>query len=207
MNEINLENALIPYEYDFLKMIMSDGKKHELTIVRDIDYTAHIKNIKDMENLTKEEKEALITPIREEMKNEDFISLIQCENNALELMEYDREELTAMQLKDLHNKLHMLYGLRSRSSEFTGQTVFFRAKDLKYVHGAKKSYKNIDNVPKLLQTLEKKGYIGKYDYKESRTSENLYYLTPKCKELSTQLNIDEKDFKTYWKEYKERTGL
>ena len=36
MQNISLENALIPYESDFLKMLMAKGKKNELTIIDDI---------------------------------------------------------------------------------------------------------------------------------------------------------------------------
>lgn len=207
MNDINLENALIPYEYDFLKMIMADGTNYQLTMVRDIDYEEHIKSIKSKDNLSNEEKEAIIKGVRKEMESEDIVTLIECENNAFDLMDIEREDLTSQQLKDLHNKLHNLYGLRSRSDKFTGKKVFFKFNDLKYVHGRKSAYKNIDNLSKLLQNLESKGYIGKYDYKDNRTSENLYYLTPMCEELSSQLNLTENDFKTYWNEYKERTGI
>ena len=34
-NKIALENALIPYESNFLKLIMAKGKKHELTLLND----------------------------------------------------------------------------------------------------------------------------------------------------------------------------
>lgn len=211
MNKINLENALIPYEYDFLKMLMAKGNKYELTIVRDIDYAEHIKDIKNTD-LPNDVKNAMIDKIQEEMSRDDVISLIECENNALELFKFDDvysvSDLNNMQLKELPNKINMLYGFRGISSEHK-QRVFFRVSDLKSTYFKRKAYQNIDNVPKLLQSLTKKGYLDKYEYQISngRKTENLYYLTPMCEELSTQLNLTEKEFNTYWNEYKERTGL
>ena len=204
MNDINLENALIPYENDFLKMLLAKGNKTELTMVRDVDYEELIKDTEQMEDLPKDIKEYRINEINKEMARDDIISIIECENNVFEIMGVYREELTQLQKKEIPNKMLLLYGLRGKSSEHKDERVFFRVSDLRNIYGSRRAYKNIDNVPKLLDSLFKKGYLGKYEHKQE--NENLYYLTTKCDDIISEFEPT-KTFDEYWKEYKEKTGL
>ena len=213
MNQINLENALIPYENDFLKMLMATGNKYELTILRDINLNEHILNVKDAEYVTEEEKEAILNQIRED----GAITITECENNAIphiwvrtysdddeQTRLTSKEQLSNQQLNELPTKLNMLYGIRGTSNIHTKTRVFFRVSDLKNIYGQRKAYKNIDDVPKLLNSLYEKGYLGKYEQKLGK--ENLYYLTPNCEKISSEFKA-EKSFEDYWTSYKKETGL
>ena len=219
MNKINLENALIPYENDFLKMLMADGKKYELSILYDINLAEHIKEIKSQPYIEPQEKEEIwIKPISKIMKREDVFTITECENNAIphiRIRSYSdddleqsrltsKEHLTSQQLKELPTKLNMLYGIRGTSSIHTNHRIFFRVSDLKNIYGQRKAYKNIDNIPKLLNSLYDKGYLGKYEQKLGK--ENLYYLTDKCKKISSEFEPT-KSFDEYWNSYKTKTGL
>ena len=216
MDYINLENALIPYEYDFLDMLLAKGKSKELTILyNDFDLIDEDGNMADIDF------DAVTT-------------LTECENNALELInyqirqktknklksngfdEYEIEEklkdfepietkadLTQSQLKGLTQKLLAIYGFRNAGANHKS-TIFFRYSDLKNYYGKRTAYKNIDNVPQLLQTLHNKGYLGKYELKHSK--ENLYYLTPKCENLTTDFKL-KKSYDRYVTDYYLNAGL
>lgn len=190
MDYINLENALIPYEYDFINMLLAKGKSKELTILyNDVDLIDEDGNLINVDA--------------------DAITLTQCENNVIAEMndklqarldgEADiietKGDLNNQQLKELPQKLLAKYGFRSQSAD---QIIFFRYTDLKNYYSKLAAYKNIDNVPQLLQTLHNKGYLGKYEYKHGK--ENLYYLTPKCKNLTTDFKL-KKSYHNYVTEY------
>ena len=169
MDYINLENALIPYEYDFLNMIMAKGKTNELKIL----YTNN--DLQDAEGNSKDiDLDAIIT-------------LTECENNALELInnEYIKSfaDLSPNELKTIPFKLNAIYGLRSAGANHKDK-IFFRYSDLKGIYYRYNAFKNVDNVPGLLQSLHNKGYLGKYEYKQGK--ENLYYLTPLCETLTSK---------------------
>ena len=218
MNQINLENALIPYENDFLKMLMATGNKYELSILYDINLNEKVKDIRSQEYIEDPEKEVMINKIRETMKREDVFTIIECENNAIPYIRVrsysdddleqsrltSKEHLTTQQLNELPNKLNMMYGIRGTSSIHTNNRIFFRVSDLKNIYGQRKAYKNIDNVPKLLNSLYDKGYLGKYEQKLGK--ENLYYLTDKCKKISSEFEPT-KSFDEYWNSHKRKTGL
>ena len=216
MNKINLENALIPYENDFLKMLMAQGNKYELSILYDIDFEEQIRDIKSRNYITADEKEELIEPIRETMKREDVFSIKECENNAIPYIRVrtytddleqtvltSKDQLSNQQLKELPNKLNMLYGIRGTSNNHKAR-IFFRVSDLKNIYGKRKAYKNIENVSKLLNSLYDKGYLGKYEYKLG--NENLYYLTHNCEDISSEFEA-RMTFNDYWDKYKDETGL
>lgn len=183
MDYINLENALIPYEYDFLNMIMAKGKANELKIL----YTDN--DLQDAEgNLKDIDLDAIIT-------------LTECENNALELINNEYIEsfadLSPNELKTIPFKLNAIYGLRSAGANHKDK-IFFRYSDLKGIYYRYNAFKNVDNVPGLLQSLHNKGYLGKYEYKQGK--ENLYYLTPLCETLTSKF-APKKSYNQYVNDY------
>ena len=182
MDYINLENALIPYEYDFLKMIMADGKKYELTILYDVDPND-------------------IAP-----GNADKLTLIECENYAIELLNNEfvetKADLSPKDLKALPYKLIAGYGIRANSTNHK-ERVFFRVSDLQNLYSKYGAFKNGGDISKLLQSLYRKGYLGKYEYKHSK--ENLYYLTPLCESILTKFE-PKKTYDEYVTDYITNVG-
>ena len=184
MDFINLENALIPYEFDFLTMIMAEGKKHELKIL----YSNN--DINDAEG-----------NLRQDIDLNAITTITECENNALELIT-DAEansiaELPPNQLKQIPYKLSAMYGLRGAGLHHK-EKIFFRYSDLKGVYHKNNAFKNVENVPQLLQSLHNKGYLGKYELKQGK--ENLYYLTPLCDTLTTKF-APKKSYNQYVNDY------
>ena len=188
MDYINLENALIPYEYDFLNMIMAKGKANELKIL----YTDN--DLQDAEGNSKDIDLDAIT------------TLTECKNNALELInnEYIKcfADLSPNELKTIPFKLNAIYGLRS-AGENHKDKIFFRYSDLKGIYYRYNAFKNVDNVPGLLQSLHNKGYLGKYEYKQGK--ENLYYLTPLCETLTSKF-APKKSYNQYVSDYFANAG-
>ena len=188
MDFINLENALIPYEYDFLNMIMAKGKANELRIL----YTDN--DLQDAEGNSKDIDLDAIT------------TLTECENNALELINNEYIEtfadLSPNELKTIPFKLNAIYGLRSAGANHKDK-IFFRYSDLKGIYYRYNAFKNVDNVPGLLQSLHNKGYLGKYEYKQGK--ENLYYLTPLCETLTSKF-APKKSYDIYVLDYFANAG-
>lgn len=188
MDFINLENALIPYEYDFLNMIMAKGKANELKIL----YTDN--DLQDAEGNSKDIDLDAIT------------TLTECENNALELINNEYIEsfadLSPNELKTIPFKLNAIYGLRSAGANHKDK-IFFRYSDLKGIYYRYNAFKNVDNVPGLLQSLHNKGYLGKYEYKQGK--ENLYYLTPLCETLTSKF-APKKSYNQYVSDYFANAG-
>ena len=135
-NNIALENTLIPYENNFLKMLMAKGKKYEL------------------KTLDEEDPNHLNPYINNAMEAKRQTTL---DNNSIEDLDYtDREQVI--------NKLMQLYRLNGYSNEHK-ENVFFTVKDIRKHYKNYKNYKNIDNVPTLLNRLYESGYIGKLEDK------------------------------------------
>ena len=213
MNFVNLENALIPYEFDFLDMLLAKGKSKEITILyNDFDLLDEEGNLVDTDlneitTLTECENgaiELINSQLRQKYRNKlksDGYSEDQIDKK-LETYEpiKTKEDLNSQQLKELPQKLLNLYGFRNKSAK---QRIFFRYNDLKSYYGKRTAYKNIDNVPQLLQTLYNKGYIGKYEYKQGK--ENLYYLTPLCNNLTNDFEL-KKSYDRYVTDYFANTG-
>lgn len=198
MDFVNLENALIPYEYDFLDMLLAKGKAKELTILyNDFDIMDSEGNLKDID------LEAIVT-------------ITQCENAVIEKINdrlqsrlvddseiiESKADLNTKQLKELPQKLLAIYGFRNAGADHK-QNIFFRISDIKNYYGKRTAYKNIENVPQLLQSLHNKGYIGKYEIKQGK--ENLYYLTPMCNNLTAKFEL-KKSYNDYVMEYFTNVG-
>ena len=183
-SEICLENVLIPYESDFIKMLLAEGKQTELVIIDD--------SIKEETNLD---------PL-----NEFF-------NDALESMslsEYEKDVTSYTELEHYRqgtfiSKLLQLYKLGKTSTEHKNN-VFFRLTDVKRVYYRYKSYKNIDDVGNLLYILQSKGYLGKLEFTDPSTKQNIYYVTSKCKNITVPIELTDEDKKEAVK-YLDNIGL
>lgn len=211
MDYVNLENALIPYEYNFLQMIIADGKKKKLTflydnsditdedgnIIKDIDLDA-ITTITECEN-------KVLEVMNEKEKKKQYIRVGRLEDyyenddTSVDIIQ-TKDDLNNQQIKEFARRLISEFGLRSGLSE---KKIFFRNSDLRNIYGRYKAYNDVDDVPQLLQTLHKKGYIGKYEDKHKK--ENIYYLTPLCETITSKFETD-KSFDDYAIEYINNTG-
>lgn len=139
MQEICLENALIPYESDFLKMIMAKDKKTKLTIVAEDN----------------DEYDSLNYYFNEVIKKIDIKEI-----DSFSDLTHSSEEYAIKQLLKL-------YKLGGTSSEHQ-KNVFFRISDIRRHYSKYKAYKNIDDVKKLIHKLVKKGYIDSIEYQDGK---------------------------------------
>lgn len=171
-NNISLENALKPYESNFLNMILAKGKKNELVIMND-DVTKETPNLNYC--------------INEVM--EDFIGTQRTLDNG----DLDLDDLDNRQEQIFIKKLINYYGLGSRSSKFTNKPIFFTYNSLKRLYKKYSDFKNVEDISKLLMILHKKGYLDKLDYKYNK--QNIYYLTPKCESINTYFELTKEDLK------------
>lgn len=210
MDFINLENALIPYEYDFLNMIMAKGKANELKIVYSENYFYDAEGIQLNYDYIKQIKAGAKVYDAEgnllDINLDNITTLRECENTAIELLNNEyietMQDLTPNDLKTIPYKLNAVYGLRSNGTNHK-EKIFFRYTDLKGVYYKYNAFKNVDNVPGLLQTLHNKGYLGKYELKYGK--ENLYYLTPLCETLTSNFET-KKNYDEYVNEYFANAG-
>ena len=141
MKDICLENGLIPYESDFLKMIMATDRKLELTI---IDTT------EDSQNTL----ESYYNNVLESFSNNNNTSFSDLNHSEVELA---------------IKRLLKLYKLGGTSVDHK-ENLFFRISDIRRHYSKYKPYKNIDNVQSLIHRLVKKGYIDSIDYKDGKQS-------------------------------------
>lgn len=165
-NYIALENALIPYESNFLKMLMAKGKKSELKILDDDqdDYlTVYLNNA--LENL-QEQKNLYDTDV------------------------YTFDDLEPKEEQFAVKKLLQLYKLGGTNSEHK-ENIFFRISDITRVYKRYKDFKNIDNLRDLLYKLNKNGYLGKLEYQSK--GKNIYYLTVKCDNIINTIEFTQED--------------
>ena len=147
---------------------------------------------------------------------EAIVTITQCENAVIEKINdrlqsrlvddseiiESKADLNTKQLKELPQKLLAIYGFRNAGADHK-QNIFFRISDIKNYYGKRTAYKNIENVPQLLQSLHNKGYIGKYEIKQGK--ENLYYLTPMCNNLTAKFEL-KKSYNDYVMEYFTNVG-
>ena len=141
MKDICLENALIPYESDFLKMILATGKKLELTII-------------DTTEDSQYSLESYYNNVLESFSDNNYNSFSDLDHSALELS---------------IKRLLKLYKLGGTSVDHK-ENVFFRISDIRRHYSKYKPYKNIDNVQSLIHRLVKKGYIDSIEYKDGKQS-------------------------------------
>lgn len=169
MKEVALENALIPYESDFLKMIMAKGKSTELTIIN----TA-IENESDNEN-TNNPLDNYYDNVLESFDDVDA-------DTFADLKDYEEKQAIKRLLK--------MYKLGGTSSDHE-ENVFFRISDIRRHYSKYKAYKNIDNVQSLIHRLVKKGYIDSIEYQDGKQS--IYYLTEQCNDIVIPFELTDED--------------
>lgn len=139
-NQIALENALIPYENDFLKMVWAKGKKYELKIIDD----------------------------NPEQNENDEINLKF--SRVLEDMEvYSFEDLDDRQEKIFAKKLIQYYGVNGKSLEHK-EDIFFTYNSIKRLYSRYKAFKNVADFKSLMSKLYKMDYIGKLEVKYKNQS-------------------------------------
>ena len=166
MKDICLENALIPYESDFLKMLMAEGKKNELTIIDESDEDAP-------------------SPL-EEYYTEVLGSIDNFSNSNANSF----SDLNYTEIDSAVKRLLKLYKLGGTSSDHEAN-VFFRISDIRRHYSKYKAYKNIDDVQSLIHRLVKKGYIDSIEYQDGK--QNIYYLTEQCKDIAIPFELTEED--------------
>lgn len=169
MKEVALENSLIPYESDFLKMIMAKDKITELTII-----STDIEKESDDEN-TNNPLDEYYDNILESFDDVDTDSFS-------DLKDYEEKQAIKRLLK-----LYKLGG----TSEGHEENVFFRISDIRRHYSKYKAYKNIDNVQALIHRLVKKGYIDSIEYQDGK--QNIYYLTEQCNDIATPFELTDAD--------------
>jgi len=89
------------------------------------------------------------------------------------------------------SKLLEMFKLKGRSVNHE-ECVFFRVSDIKGAYSNIKAFKNIDDVGALLNKLYDKGFINKLDFYDNKR-QNIYYLTSKCEEITSPIEITEDD--------------
>ena len=166
MKDICLENALIPYESDFLKMLMAEDKKNELVII---------------DNITEDN----LTPL--DTYYNDVLESIG-KGNIADITSFS--DLTYSEIDKAVNRLLKLYKLGGTSSDWK-ENVFFRISDIRRHYSKYKAYKNIDNVKGLIHRLVKKGYVDSIEYKDGKQS--IYYLTEQCNDIATPFELTDED--------------
>ena len=166
MKDICLENALIPYESDFLQMLMAQGKKYELTIIDESD--------EDKSN-----------PLEEY-----YAEVLDSINKFNNLNANSFADLNYTEIDSAVKRLLKLYKLGGTSSDHE-DNVFFRISDIRRHYSKYKAYKNIDDVKSLIHRLVKKGYIDSLEYQDGK--QNIYYLTEQCKDIAIPFELSDED--------------
>lgn len=176
-NHIALENALIPVQSNFLKMIMAEDNQLHLTIIKEAD----VQDLEDAENVES------VSPL-----NIYLNTALEETQDQVTLHKYDDAIITSIEDLDsknqeiVINRLMKYYRLNGQSREHK-ENVFFTVNDISRTYKSKKPYKDIDNVSNLLNNLYRKGYIGKLEYKYKGS--NIYYLTGKCENITKSVEI------------------
>ena len=198
MNNISLENTLPPLESEFFKMLMGKDTKNELTIIETNTendtplnplnpyFNTALESI-GYNNCTDDTTETVVESNNETKGNstlDDAIILSKRVITTIDIIpEYKQKETIA--------KLLQLYRLSGQGLNHE-ENVFFTVTDVKRLYSRNKPYKNIDDVPKLLNKFYKNGFIDKLDYKDVKR-QNIYYLTSKCNDINDNITVTETD--------------
>ena len=189
MNKINLENALIPYENEFLKMLVGKNRKNNQLTMIEVTSEEESEEESKLDPLNPYYNNALeqIKLYRRSDEEEDY--------NQSHLETYvDIDNLNSTEEQSFKKKLMTLYRLGGRSSDHE-ENVFFTIQDIENIFKSYKPFKNIKDLSTLLLTLTARGYLGKLPFNDPHKNRyNIYYLTSKCQELDKNFdvkNIDE----------------
>lgn len=180
MKDISLENALIPYESDFLKMLMGKETSNELIIIdeEDEDEAKHVSYYYQEVFDIMFEKDDGFNP-----------------NSFADLEEYQQKKAIKQLLK--------LYRLGGTSTDHE-EHVFFRISDIRRIYSRYKAFKNIDDVQTLIHRLVSKGYLDSLEYKDGK--QNIYYLTEQCNDITVPFQLTDED-KESTNEYLKKVGV
>ncbi len=199
MNDINLDNVLPPSESDFLKMLIGEDTKKQLEIldtgdnentdnegVNDLNiyFNDIIENDLGYDSKDNEKPQGLCENKTQNRLKEAII--VETETPSFDsLREWEIKEGIASLLEK--------YRLGGRSDKHKNRpNVFFTVADVKRAYQRRKSYKNIEDVPKLLNKLYNNGFMDKLNYKDVK-GQNIYYLTSKCEKLMDTIEITKED--------------
>ena len=185
LSDICLDNVLIPYESNFIKMLLAEGKQTELVVIDD--------SITDNEEIS--------DPLLEYFN--DALENMHLYDNESEVTHYS--ELEGYRQKTFIGKLLQLYKLGGNSTNHK-KNVFFRLNDIRRIYYRYKVFKDIDDVGKLLHTLQLRGYLGKLEFTDPNTKQNIYYITSKCENITDSVELEEEDKKAA-KKYLNDIGL
>lgn len=199
MNKINLENALIPYENEFLKMLVGKNRKNNQLTMIEVTSEEESEEGNKLDPLNPYYNNALeqIRLYRRSDEEED--------SNQSHLETYvDIDNLNSTEEQSFKKKLMTLYRLGGRSSDHV-ENVFFTIQDIENIFKSYKPFRNIKDLSTLLLTLTSRGYLGKLPFNDPHKNRyNIYYLTSKCQELDNNFdvnNIDEAKVKERLKHY------
>lgn len=188
MNKINLENALIPYENEFLKMLVGKNrKKNQLTMI-DVISEEESDEERKLDPLNPYYNNALeqVRVYRRSDEEEDS------DQSHLEIY-IDLDNLNPSEEKSFRKKLMTFYRLGGRSSEHK-EDVFFTIRDIENIFKTYKPFKNIKDLSTLLLTLTSRGYLGMLPFSDPyKNKYNIYYLTTKCQELDNNFDVNNVD--------------
>ena len=186
MNKINLENALIPYENEFLKMLVGKNRKNTKLIMVDV-------------NTDIDSEETQLDPLNKYYNHAlEKISIYREEEDSSQThfeTYVDIDNLKPHEETSFRKKLMTLYRIGGRSSEHE-ENVFFTKTDIENIFKTYKPLKNIKDLSTLLMTLTTRGYLGKLPFSDPyKNKYNIYYLTTKCEELDNNFDIRDIDDK------------
>lgn len=183
MNKINLENALIPYENEFLKMLVGKNRKTNRLTMIEVSSEEESEEERRLDPLNPYYNNAL-EKIRLYNRDDEGDS----DQSHLE-MNVDIDNLNSTEEQSFKKKLMTLYRLGGRSSDHK-ENVFFTIQDIENIFKSYKPFKNIKDLSTLLLTLTSRGYIGKLPFNDPyKNKYNIYYLTSKCQELDNNFDV------------------
>lgn len=182
IDTIYLNNTLAPHELNFVKMLMgikknpkdeNDKTKYALTLIE--------------EEAEETEEEQDLNPLQ------PYYNEVLQEMGLLEDLDRYTKTIETLDNNERDQAIRILlqkYRLAGRGNSHI-ENVFFTVSDNK-PYKKLKAYKNIDNHSELLNKLNKKGYLGKLEFK-APNRQNIYYLTNKCNELIREFKIEKED--------------
>ena len=194
MNDVNLDNVLPPSESDFLKMLIGKDSKNQLEII----HTGEEGNT-EVNDLNIYFNDIIENDLGYSSEDDEKPQKVgEAQSKLMEAVIVETEKPTFDSLRDWEIKegigaLLEKYRLGGRGKKHENQpNVFFTVSDVKRTHQRRKIYKNIEDVPKLLNKLYNNDFMDKLDYKDVK-GQNIYYLTSKCEKLMDSIEVTEED--------------